>query len=100
MRKTLFLIAAIVAVLVGVTSSNVFAQATGTIAGIVTDETGAVIPGVTIEVINVGTSISRTAVTSEDGYYSVPLLQPGPYQVKATLPGFKSTIREGVSVTV
>jgi outer membrane receptor protein involved in Fe transport len=78
----------------------VFAQATGTIAGIVTDETGAVIPGVTIEVTNVGTAQTRTAVTGADGYYSVPLLQPGPYQVKAALPGFKSLIRDGVSVTV
>jgi Carboxypeptidase regulatory-like domain/TonB dependent receptor/TonB-dependent Receptor Plug Domain len=100
MRKSFLLIAAIAAMLMGATPSSVFAQATGTIAGIVTDETGAVIPGVTIEVINVDTSIARTAVTGEDGYYSVPLLQPGPYQVKATLSGFKSTIRDGVSVTV
>ena len=53
------------------------AQATGTIAGTVTDESGAVLPGVTIEVTNIGTGQTRAAVTGDDGYYTVPLLRPG-----------------------
>lgn len=76
------------------------AQATGNIAGTVTDQSGAVLPGVLIEVTNVATSQTRAAVTREDGYFSVPLLQPGSYQVKGTLNGFKTSVRDGVTVTV
>jgi Carboxypeptidase regulatory-like domain/TonB-dependent Receptor Plug Domain/TonB dependent receptor-like, beta-barrel len=76
------------------------AQATGTIAGIVTDESGAVLPGVTIEITNSSTNQTRTAATGGDGYYTVPLLQPGVYTVKATLPAFRTTLREKVAVTV
>ena len=77
-----------------------FAQATGSIAGVVTDESGAVMPGVTIDVTNVGTNQTRTAVTGTDGYYSIPLLAPGQYEVRGTLPGFKVFVRDGVTVTV
>jgi outer membrane receptor protein involved in Fe transport len=81
-------------------SAPAWAQATGSIAGSVTDESGAVLPGVMIEVTNVETSQVRTAVTREDGFYTVPLLRPGAYQVKGTLPGFKVFVRDGVTVTV
>nr|MBA3271273.1 carboxypeptidase regulatory-like domain-containing protein [Acidobacteriota bacterium] len=76
------------------------AQATGNIAGIVTDDSGAVLPGVTIEVTNTNTGQTRGAVTRADGYFSLPLLQPGVYQIKGTLSGFKTFVREGVTVTV
>jgi outer membrane receptor protein involved in Fe transport len=76
------------------------AQATGSIVGVVTDESGAVMPGVTIEVTNVGTNQLRSAITGEDGYYSVPLLPPGQYSVKCTLAGFKTFVRDGITVTV
>ena len=88
-------------VLAGVAAPGaVYAQATGSITGVVTDESGAVMPGVTIEVTNVGTNQVRTAVTGTDGYYSVPLLPPGQYQVRGTLAGFKVFVRDGVTVTV
>ena len=76
------------------------AQATGSIAGVVTDETGAVIPGVTITITNAATNQSRTTVTGTDGYYSVLLLQPGKFEVKATLSGFKTVTRDDITVTV
>ena len=50
-------------------------------------------PGVTVEVTNTATGQMRNAVTGADGYYAVPLLQPGPYEVKATLAGFKPVAR-------
>ncbi|MGH9349028.1 MAG: carboxypeptidase regulatory-like domain-containing protein [Vicinamibacterales bacterium] len=80
--------------------TGAYAQATGAIAGVVTDESGAVMPGVTIDVTNTGTNQVRTAVTGPDGYYSVPLVQPGRYSVKGTLDGFKTFVRDGVTVTV
>jgi hypothetical protein len=90
----------IIATLLVPLSSLSYAQATGSIVGIVTDESGAVLPGVTIEATNTGTSQVRSAVTGADGYFSIPLLQPGPYQVKGTLSGFKTFVREGITVTV
>jgi carboxypeptidase family protein/TonB-dependent receptor-like protein len=64
------------------------AQATGSIAGQVTDQSAAVLPGVTIEATNAGTNQVRTAVTSAQGQFTIPLLQPGQYTVRATLSGF------------
>jgi hypothetical protein len=87
-------------VLAWVIPAPALAQATGAISGIVADESGAVLPGVNIEVINAATGVVRTAVTASDGVYSVPLLQPARYTVKASLAGFKTTLREGVVVSV
>jgi hypothetical protein len=78
----------------------VLAQATGAITGLATDESGAVVPGVTIEVTNQETGQVRAAVTAADGFYTVPLLHPGRYEVKATLSGFRTTIRQGIAVVV
>jgi len=76
------------------------AQATGAITGIATDPSGAVLPGVTIDVTSRDTGQVRSAVTGADGFYTIPLVNPGPYQVKATLAGFRTTIRENVTVAV
>jgi outer membrane receptor protein involved in Fe transport len=76
------------------------AQATGQINGLVTDTQGGVLPGVTLEVTNMDTGAVRTTVTGGDGLYTVPLLQPGNYSVKASLNGFKTAVREFVRVTV
>ena len=77
------------------------AQATGGMTGVVTDDTGAVVPGVTVEVVNQGDDPdpgrSSPAPTAS---IAVPLLPPGQYNVKATLAGFKTAVREGVTVRV
>ncbi|HYT74261.1 MAG TPA: TonB-dependent receptor [Vicinamibacterales bacterium] len=79
---------------------SAFAQATGSIAGLMTDQSGAVMPGVSIEATNVATSRTRNSVSGPDGFYSIPLLQPGRYDVKATLGGFKPVVRQAVDVSV
>src|SRR6185295_6847897 len=76
------------------------AQATGAITGLVTDTSGGVLPGVTVDVTNQDTAQARTAVTGADGFFAIPLLNPGRYQVKATLNGFRTTVRENVAVVV
>jgi outer membrane receptor protein involved in Fe transport len=78
----------------------VYGQATGQINGTVTDATGGVLPGVTIEATNTATGSTRSAVTGAEGLYALPLLPPGTYQVKASLQGFRSQQRDGVRVTV
>ena len=76
------------------------AQATGQINGLVTDASGGVLPGVTVEAINTATGAMRTAVSGADGLFTIPLLPPGNYTVKASLPGFRTSQRDGVRVTV
>ena len=83
-----------------VSAGTAWAQATGQITGVVTDSSGAVLPGVTVDATNVGTGAVRTAVTGADGLYTLPLLQPGVYDVKASLAGFKTAQQDGVRVTV
>jgi hypothetical protein len=76
------------------------AQATGAVAGVVTDESGAVVPGVTIEALNRSTSQIRTTVSAADGFYTLPLLNPAVYQLKATISGFRTSLREQIEVVV
>jgi outer membrane receptor protein involved in Fe transport len=88
------------ALLLGLTPDLAHAQATGSISGTAKDESGAVLPGVTIEAMNTGTNNVRGATTGPDGYYTIPLVQPGSYTVKASLSGFSTFSRSGVKVSV
>src|SRR5262245_1324177 len=63
-----------------------------TLSGTVTDATGALIPGVEITATQTETGVMSTAVTNESGTYQFPSLQPGPYQVAASLAGFQGQI--------
>ncbi len=77
-----------------------FAQATGSITGLVTDASGGILPGVTVDVTNVETGQTRSAVTAADGFFNLPLIPPGTYSVKASLQGFRTTVRDGITVTL
>lgn len=96
--RSVALLAAVIGV-VGV-PSLARAQATGSLTGLVTDESGAALPGVTITVTSEATSQERTAATGPDGFFTVPLLPPGVYDVSAGLQGFATLRREGVRITV
>ncbi|PYQ24911.1 MAG: hypothetical protein DMF81_04090, partial [Acidobacteria bacterium] len=61
---------------------------TGNVEGIVTDATGAVLPGVTVTVRNMDTNLARETMTDGGGRYRADALQPGRYEVSATLSGF------------
>jgi Carboxypeptidase regulatory-like domain/TonB-dependent Receptor Plug Domain len=82
----------VVLTMCAVSIPSVMAQtgSTAALTGRVSDPTGAVLPGVTVTVTATATNQSRNAVTAEDGVYRVPLLDPGSYKVKFTLPGFKT----------
>ena len=86
--------------LLGLAPSLAHAQATGSISGTAKDDSGAVLPGVTIEATNTATNSTRTAITGADGFYTIPLVQPGTYTVKASLTGFSTLSRSGVRVSV
>src|SRR5437867_9071559 len=73
---------------------------TATIAGVVQDSSGAVIPGVSVAIKNIDTGVSRTITTDEGGRYVVPDLSLGNYEVEAQLPGFQTEVRSGITLTV
>ena len=73
---------------------------TATLAGTITDETQAVLPGVEITVTNTGTSATRTAISGDAGQYRVGDLAPGEYEMEAQLPGFQTAVRSGIVLTV
>ncbi len=75
-------------VLVSVALSSAQSQR-GTIVGTVVDPSGAVIPNVKVEVINLETNAKFEAVTNQNGYYNVPYLPYGKYTVSLSVPGFK-----------
>lgn len=80
-----------------------FAQSqatTGVIEGVVTDETGAILPGVTITLRNTGTNFEQVVVTGREGRFRAPLLPLGPYRVTASLSGFANTVREGIELAL
>ena len=73
---------------------------TGNIAGVVRDPSGAVLPGVTVEVASPALiEKARSAVTDGQGLYRITDLRPGPYTVTFTLPGFSTFRREGIELT-
>ena len=72
----------------------------GTISGTVKDETGSVVPGVTIVATNTDTSLARTLVTDGTGHYLAVDLAPGPYEIKGFLQGFSTVIHSGIRLTV
>ena len=74
--------------------------ATGSIEGVVTDATGGVLPGVTVVVKNSGTNLTRDLVTDDGGRYRATALQPGTYEVTATLAGFTAAPPKSVTVQV
>jgi hypothetical protein len=100
MNKVVGIVAAICAAVL--LSGSAYAQtaATGNIEGVVTDATGAVLPGVTVVVKNTNTNVAREAVTDADGRYRAQALQPGTYQVAATLAGFQAKPIDGLVVQV
>ncbi len=73
------------------------AQAIG---GTVTDTTGGILPGVTVEVRSPALIEGvRTAVTDGSGQYRVIALEIGAYEVTFTLPGFSTLVRDGIDLT-
>jgi hypothetical protein len=70
------------------------------IAGVVTDNSGAVLPGVTVEASSPALIEKvRTATTDGSGRYRIESLQPGNYTITFSLAGFSTVKREGVNIT-
>ena len=70
----------------------------GSITGIVTDSTGAVVPRVTVVVTNTATNTSRETVSTESGKYVFQELPVGVYNLTVKQTGFKTYLQQGITV--
>src|SRR5256885_15721582 len=71
----------------------------GTIEGKVSDQSGAIVPGVTVTLTSPILLSPRTSVTDSGGAYGFPSLPLGEYTVSFELSGFKKVARSGLTVT-
>jgi outer membrane receptor protein involved in Fe transport len=78
----------------------VYAQVGGSIAGTVTDSSGAVVPGVALKATNQSTAANYSTISNESGIYRFPALPVGRYDLTASKQGFAELKRTGVAVTV
>jgi hypothetical protein len=81
-------------------SGPAWAQATAQLNGRVTDESGAVLPGVTVTATQTDTGAARTVVTDGNGAYVMPNLPVGPYRLEVSLQGFRSYEQTGIVLQV
>ena len=82
------------------TAGAAWAQATAQLSGTVRDESGAVLPGVTVTVTQTDTGLVRTAVTDDTGGYLLTNLPTGPYRLEVALQGFKTYVQTGIVLQV
>ena len=74
--------------------------ATGDISGRITDPSGAAIPGAAVTVTNTETGAVRKVESNMEGYYTVPLLRPGTYQLVVLKEGFQPAARSNMKLEV
>jgi hypothetical protein len=73
----------------------------GSIAGVVNDSQGAVVPGATVTAVHEPSGTSYEAVTQADGRFTIPAMRVGgPYKVTASLTGFGTDVKNAVEVTL
>src|SRR5262245_45371485 len=98
--KTLRLALGAIATTVLLLPGAAWAQSTGNIAGLVTDATGAILPGVSVETSSPALiERTRTVTTDSQGRYLVEALPAGPYKVTFTIAGFRTVVREGIQLS-
>ncbi|HZQ21882.1 MAG TPA: TonB-dependent receptor [Terriglobales bacterium] len=82
-------------------SVGIQAQSTNaTVNGLVTDITGAVIVGASVQAINENTNIAYPTTTNESGVYSLPILPPGKYRMQVSHPAFKTVVKPDIILNV
>ncbi len=88
-----------IAVLLACTGSA-FAQANAQLSGTVTDQSGGVVGKVAITLRDVGTNVTYTATSNDSGFYAIPNLPSGTYELKASYSGFAPFTQQGITLTV
>jgi carboxypeptidase family protein len=75
-------------------------RVTGTFTGMVSDQSGGVIQGAKVTVVNIATNLKRETVTGADGYYRIDLLPVGTYSVATEAAGFKKSVNSQINLSV
>ena len=90
-----------VAVVVFLSAVRVLGQgAVSEINGNAVDQTGSVLPGVTITITEESTGLTRTTVSNDSGRFVIPSVTPGRYTVRAELPSFRTQTQTGLTIAV
>ena len=77
---------------------SLFAQSRGTISGEVVDPSGASVPGAKVTVSSQAIGLVRETTSNDTGFFTVPALQAGAYEVRVEASGFKSLLRSGITL--
>jgi len=97
-RASRFLWGAVVCLLL---AASGWAQVTtGSIEGVVTDQSGAAVPGVEVKAKNVGTGLEQASKADETGFFRFPVLASGTYEVSVEKAGFNKVVQKNVVVIV
>src|SRR5689334_11033513 len=99
-RHTLNLLRSLALILITGFTLPAYAQTTGSLKVIVTDQNGAVVKGAVIKATNLDTNESISANTDDAGVALLPGLRPGRYKVEAVVQGFKTAVQTDVQVTI
>jgi hypothetical protein len=101
LRVSWLTIALAVVAWIGLTEAG-FAQSTnsGDIRGVVTDTSGAILPDVTVTVVNKNTGVTKILTTNQDGLFDTSSIVAGTYEITFAKPGFKSFVRSSLTIDV
>lgn len=80
--------------------ASIYAQATATLSGTITDQQNASVPGVSITLTNTETGTQRQATTNDSGLFTVPFLPPGKYTLSAQRSGFTPVELQNIVLSV
>src|SRR5205814_7244534 len=96
MKRQLYFLA----VLLGLTALLAAQETRGSLSGIVTDGSGAVVPGAVMQLTNMETGVVLNTTSNETGLYRFLFLNPGQYKLVAMTTGFKTFEREHIQLSV
>jgi hypothetical protein len=97
-RRSLFIVLALVLAFFVFAAALAWASITGGISGVVTDPSGAVISGATVVAVDTQTGVKTTVTTDAKGFFSLPALAIGTYDLQVTHAGFKSYTATGLVI--
>ncbi|MSO21290.1 MAG: TonB-dependent receptor [Acidobacteria bacterium] len=100
MKRGLVSIFGVIAMAIVLVANAAAQTSTARMSGVITDASGGVLPGVQVMVRNVQTGVSRSLTTNDRGRYVAAELPPGSYEITATMNGFDTLLRSGMTLTV
>lgn len=90
----------LISLILTLSGSAASAQTSATLAGVVQDASGGVLPGAQISARHVDTGVTRQTITGADGRFTFAGLPAGEYEVRSSLSGFRPLVRAGIRLTV